>query len=172
MNNNHALRTSVLLLTGLLVSLVYVSAVGLLTIRAIGARDGAVFDLTNTLVATTEPHVPYVEMFSIAIMGLLVAFTFFVGTVKLPLLDRLAYSGGFSVGTAALVLYSFVGLDVSRANTTIVGDGLEGWRGWIYKAGSDSSVHLVLALALGWMLVQVLQRSKKPQLAEAKNIAS
>lgn len=169
MNKNDALRTSVLVLAGLLVSLVYAPAVGLLTIRAIGARDGAVFDLTNALVAITEPHVPYVEMISIAIMGLLVTFVLLVGTVKLRLRDRLAFSGGFSVGTAALVLYSFVGLDVSRANTSIVEGGLVGWRGWIYKAGSDSSVHLVLALALGWMLLHVLQAARTSRLAESKN---
>ena len=169
MNKNHALRTSVLVLAGLLVSLVYVSAVGLLAIRAIGARDGAVFDLTNTLVAITEPHVPYVEMVSIAIMGLLVIFILLVGTVKLRLLDRLAFSGGFSVGAAALVLYSFLGLDVSRANTSIVEGGLVGWRGWIYKAGSDSSVHLVLALALGWMLLHVLETARTSRFTESKN---
>lgn len=168
MSKKHPLRISALVLAGLLVSLVYVLAVGLLTIRAIGARDGAVFDLTNALVAITEPHVPFVEMISIALMGLLMMYVLFFGTRKQQLSDRLAMSGGFSVGTAALVLYSFVGLDVSRANTSIVEGGLVGWRGWIYKAGSDSSVHLVLALALAWMLLHVLQASRTSRLAESK----
>ncbi|MGP5397816.1 hypothetical protein [Arthrobacter rhombi] len=170
MSKNHAIRIAILTLAGLLASLIYTLAVGLLTVQAIGARDGAAFDLTNTVVAITEPHLPYIQMIAIALMGLLVAYVLLFGTRKQQLLDRLAMSGGFSVGTAVLVVYSFVGLEVSRANISVVEAGLAGWKGWIYKAGSDSSVHFLLALILGWMLIQVVQASRTSQLAEAKSI--
>lgn len=170
MSKMHALRISFLMLAGLVASLVYILAVGLLTVSAIGARDGAAFSLNNSVVAITEPHVPYLQMISIMLLGLLVAYALLVGTGKQPPRDRLALSGGFSVGTAALVLYSFAGLGISNARASVVEAELAGWKGWIYKAGSDSSVHLLLALILAWMLFQILQASKASQVTEAKSI--
>ncbi|MBM6620844.1 hypothetical protein JTF08_04405 [Micrococcaceae bacterium RIT802] len=170
MSKNHTLRISVLILAGLLASLVYILAVGLLTVQAIGVRDGAVFDLTNAVVAIAEPHVPYLQMISIMLLGLLVAYVLLVGTRNRELLERMALSGGFSVGTASLLVYSFAGLGVPRSNMSVMESELVGWKGWIYKAGSDSSAHLLLALILGWMLLQVLQASRTSQLTEAKSI--
>lgn len=169
MGKNHALRITVLMLTGLVASMVYILAVGLLTVQVIGARDGSVFDLTNAVVAIAEPHVPYLQMISIMLLGLLVAYVLLVGTRKRDLLDRMALSGGFSVGTAALLVYSFAGLGLPRSNMSVMESELAGWKGWIYKAGSDSSVHLLLALILGWMFLQVLQVSRTSQLTDAKS---
>ena len=169
MSKNHALRILILTLAGLLVSLAYILAVGLLTVQAIGARDGVVFDLTNAVVEITDPHVPYAQMISIALMGLLIAYVLLFGTRKQQLLDRMAIAGGFSTGTAALVVYSFVGFGVSTVNVSVVEETLAGWKGWIYKAGSDSSVHLLLALTLGWMLIQVLATSRTSRLAKAES---
>lgn len=170
LSKNHTLRISVLILAGLLASLVYILAVGLLTVQAIGVRDGAVFDLTNAVVAIAEPHVPYLQMISIMLLGLLVAYVLLVGTRNRELLERMALSGGFSVGTASLLVYSFAGLGVPRSNMSVMESELVGWKGWIYKAGSDSSAHLLLALILGWMLLQVLQASRTSQFTEAKSI--
>lgn len=147
-------------------SLAYILAVGLLAIQAIGARDGVVLDLNNTLIAIAEPHVPYVQMISIAFLGLLVASVLLIGRRHQHLRDRLALSAGFSLGTAALAAYSFAGIDASSANTSIVEESLAGRKGWIHRAGSDSSVHLLLSLMLGWTLIQVLQASRTPRLAE------
>lgn len=170
MSKRYALRISVLILAGLVASLVYTLAVGLLTVTAIGARDGAVFDLNNAVVAITEPHVPYLQMVAVLLLGLLVTYVLLVGTRKQSLPDRMALAGGFSFGTAALILYSFAGLGGSQASTSIVEAEMAGWKGWIYKAGSDSSVHLLLTLILGWVLLQRLQASRTPQLTEAKSV--
>lgn len=166
MSKEHALRISLFAVAGLLISLAYILAVGLLATQAVGAREGAVLDLNNTLISIAEPHVPYVQMISIAFLGLLVASALIVGTRHQHLRDRLALSAGFSTGTAALVAYSFAGIDVSSAKTSIVEEALAGWKGWIHEAGSNSSVHLLLALMLGWTLLQVLQASRTPRLAE------
>lgn len=170
MSKNYAPRLSLLILAGLVASLVYTLAVGILTVGAIGARDGAVFDLNNAVVAITEPHVPYLQMVGVLLLGLLVTYVLLVGTRKQPFRDRLALSCGFSFGTAALVLYSFAGLGVTNANMSIAEAELAGWKGWIYQAGRDSSVHFLLALILGWMLLQLLQASRTPDLSEAKSV--
>ncbi len=166
MSKNPALRISVFTLAGLLVSLAYILAVGLLTVQTIGARDGAVFDFTNALVAITEPHVAYIQMIAIALLGLLMAYVLLFGTRRQQLFDRMAMSSGFSVGTAALVVYSFVGIKSAAATTSVADETLAGWKGWIYKAGSDSPVHLVLALIVGWIFAQMLQSFRASQLAE------
>ena len=170
MTRNHALKVTTFVLGGLVLALAYVLAVGFLVVRATGLRDGAVLDFNNTLTKITEPHVPYLHMASMALIGSLVLFLLFFATRRQPLQVRLGMAGGFSVGTAALLVYSFVGIEVPSGWVSIVDPALAGWKGWLYKAGSDSSVHLVLVLALAWMLIQVLQKSNAPRLIAANSV--
>lgn len=123
----------------------FVILVGALTVQVIGLQAGAVFDLSNTVVAVTEPRHPVWPSVAIAVLGVLVMVALVAGGRRG---GRPALVGGFVVATAALVVWGFaLMVDRNSAGEQTVGV-LAGWTGWVEKGGLSPAVHVVLLLAL------------------------
>lgn len=123
----------------------FVILVGALTVQVIGLQAGAVFDLSNTVVAVTEPRHPVWPSVAIAVLGVLVMVALVAGGRRG---GRPALVGGFVVATAALVVWGFaLMVDRDSGGEQTVGV-LAGWAGWVEKGGLSPAVHVVLLLAL------------------------
>jgi len=130
----------------------YVLLAGLLNIKIIGSRDGAVFDLNNELVSITEPRIPGLAMFAAALLSGLVFYVIVVGFAKRAVLARVSAATGFVVVALTLVVWSFtITSDAAPYAASSVGIAL-GWEGWLQEGGPSQAVHLVIVLALGGAL--------------------
>lgn len=133
----------------MLLGLVYVLLTGILSIQAIGARAGAVFDLNNELVAVTSPRIPVVPMLATALLSGLVFYAVAVVIQKRAIGVRISTVAGFTVAVIALIIWSFtITPDGAPRGVGPVGVAV-GWEGWIQKGGTNPAVHLVVVLALG-----------------------
>ncbi|SMQ71057.1 hypothetical protein SAMN06295909_2402 [Plantibacter sp. VKM Ac-1784] len=133
---------------GLALSLVYVSLVGVLSIQIAGVAGGAVFDLSNTLTAVTEPNAGLLQLLGIAVAS---------GAVLWILMRRGGTTGtdtqrllrlGFGTGTLVQIAVG-VALLVGRFSVLDLNQGPAKWlEGWITSGASNSAVHVVFIVTV------------------------
>lgn len=160
---------------GIGLGVVFVFAVGILSIQAAGLRLGAILDLNNMAVAVTSPRVAFLQIIGIAALSTLVMFLLAVAVRKRAKRFRVAFVAGFSVATVLLVSLSFV-LAPFRGPQDGLSIGFEpGWVGWLVEGGSSPAVHVVFLLAVGsvWLYSssrpRPAQGSSQPSKAQAVN---
>ena len=167
------MKSAVWGICGIALSVVFVFAVGILSIQVVGLRGGATFDLNNTLVAITSAQVPYLPFIGIAALSTLVMFLLTVAVRKHAKRFRVAFVVGFSVATLLLVSLSFVLNPLYAPDGTLtIGRPLEpGWIGWLGKGGSSPAVHVVFLLALAsiWLYSSSRQRAIDSKVVSVKN---
>ncbi|CAH0201274.1 hypothetical protein [Plantibacter cousiniae (nom. nud.)] len=132
---------------GLALSLVYVSLVGVLSIQISGVAGGAVFDLSNTLTAVTEPNAGLLQVLGIAVAsGAVLWILMRRGTTGSDVQRFLRL--GFGTGTLVQIAIS-VALLVGRFSVLDLNQGPAKWlEGWITSGASNSAVHVVLIVTV------------------------
>lgn len=130
-------------LLGIGASVAYVGLLGLLEIHAEAIRSGARVDLSNQIVALSEPALPILQYTAISLVGALAAFC----AIRLSRASRWreALAGCLSaVVTVSLLIWiawqmasEFVGTPLAFAPA---------WKGWIQVGGQSAAVLLVVAL--------------------------
>ncbi len=157
------MKSAVWGICGIALSVVFVFAVGILSIQVVGLRGGAVLDLNNTLVAITSARVPYLPFIGIAALSTLAIFLLTVAVRKHAKRFRVAFVVGFSVATLVLVSLSFILNPLWAPDGTLtIGRPIEpGWLGWLVTGGSSPAVHVVFFLALAsiWLYSSSGQRA-------------
>lgn len=136
---------------GLALSLVYVSLVGMLSIQIAGLAGGAVFDLSNTLVAVTERNAGLPQLLGIAVAsGAVLWILMRRGTTGSDVQRLLRL--GFGTGTLVQIAVG-VALLVGRFSVLDLNQGPAKWlEGWITSGASNSAVHVVL-IVTGYLIV-------------------
>lgn len=154
---------------GLALAALYVAAVGILTIRASGKRDGAAYNLQNELVEIVNVSTPVLEPLAIAALGAAIF------TVAALVARRWAppVRAVFVASLAAAVVYSIIwafinDTDVAPRNpeTLEVSTGWQGWKGWIEHGADNNSVQLLALLLIGTFVVSLLNARKSRSPAE------
>ena len=133
--------------TGLALSLVYVSLVGALSIQISGLAGGAVFDLSNTLTAVTEPNAGLLQVLGIAVAsGAVLWILMRRGTTGTDVQRLLRL--GFGTGTLVQIAVG-VALLVGRFSVLDLNQGPAKWlEGWITSGASNSAVHVVFIVTV------------------------
>ena len=132
---------------GLALSLVYVSLVGALSIQISGLAGGAVFDLSNTLTAVTEPNAGLLQVLGIAVAsGAVLWILMRRGTTGTDVQRLLRL--GFGTGTLVQIAVG-VALLVGRFFVLDLNQGPAKWlEGWITSGASNSAVHVVFIVTV------------------------
>lgn len=132
---------------GLALSFVYVNLVGVLSIQIAGLAGGAIFDLSNRLMAVTEPNAGLLQVSGIAAAsGAMLWILTRRGTrgSDAPRMLRL----GFGTGTLVQIAIG-VALLVTRFSVLDLNRGPASWlEGWIAAGASNSAVHVVLIVTV------------------------
>lgn len=134
-------------LLGVIVSVGYIVISGLLAIQIIGGQSGAQFDLSNRIVAVSQPTIPILRYCALAALGVLVI------SVVSPALSAGGERGprrelaiGFFLGAASLTVLAFTLSDPATGLGGVMDVGvLPGIEGWIQKGGRIASTHVVVA---------------------------
>lgn len=135
---------------GVAIGTLFVAFVGMLSVQVIGLQAGLVFGLDNVPVAVTEPHMPAVPMFAIAVLSTLVMYCLTRMFRRHARQSRIALVAGFGISTIVLILIAFAiapGADTPRGQLPL--GVLKGWRGWVQEGGINPAVHVVLFLSIG-----------------------
>lgn len=135
-------------LSGLLLSVVAVFLIGFLSIQISGIRGGVVFGIDNQLAAVTDPSPGFVQRLAVAaIAGACVA-VLAVAVRHRSKSTRALFRSGFIVATIVQVAVSAV-LSAHDTGVSALNDPLRPWaEGWVVQGGMDSTVHLLLIVAL------------------------
>lgn len=130
---------------GVLLGLTYVALVGILSIQASAARDGAEINLNNEVVGVRNPSSPIIEWVALALLGVLVFFVFVEWAIRWPRAMRVSGAAGFVISALALCIWAVLreGDDVPGTASALTE---EGWRGWVQHGGVNPATHLLIAL--------------------------
>lgn len=151
----HRFRVPFAAVGGASISIVFVSLAGIFAIERIGAQLGAVINpLTNEMISVVSPHQPLRPMVGVGILGALVTYCVICAPRKRSRVVRLVLMTAFSVTTIAQIIWGYASASPSGAwGDLLTGQITPGFQGWITNGSTDSSVHVVLFLSLGAMLL-------------------
>lgn len=150
-------------LAGLIGSVVFVTVNGFLSIQVSGIRAGAIYDLSNKVVAVAPPRLPILQLAAAAALYGLTMYVLLLAVRTLDGSSRLAYLAAYAVGSVLLIAAGMMlVVGAGPAESTLITGVAEGWRGWLARGGMDPAVHAVTVLAVGAVLVTA--RSRKTDL--------
>lgn len=152
---------------GITLGVIFVIAVGALSVQAIGQEAGAVFDLYNTVIRITPPRIPLLPMLATATLSVLVMLFLTLGSLKMSRRSRQALVAGFFLTAALLITWALL-LTAARRTGDITLGVLPGWKGWLEKGGRSSAVHVVTLLSVGslWCRFGSQQTKSEPDHAD------
>jgi hypothetical protein len=152
------MKTILWFVVGLAEAVIFVFAIGLLSIQESGALSGAVYDLNNVVVAVTSPSLPALQYVAIAALSLVTVYFVTLGKATLIRSARLALATGLSVGLSLFIVWALA-LRATLISDTGREQGIPaGWNGWVLLGGSNSVVHLVLLLAVTALVLDLRHR--------------
>jgi hypothetical protein len=144
----------------LISSLTFVTVSGLLSIQISGVRAGAVYDLSNKVVAVAPPRLPILQMAAAAALYGLTMYGLLLGVRKLHRSSRLAFLAAYAVGSVLLIAAGIVlVVGAGPAESTLITGLAEGWQGWLARGGMDPAVHAITLLAVGVLLATTRSRN-------------
>lgn len=143
------MRSAVWGICGIALGVVFVLAVGALSVQAIGQEAGAMFDLYNTVIRITPPRIPLLPMLATAVLSVLVMLVLTLGSLELSMRSRQALVAGFFLAAALLITWALLLTAARNTGGDRTVGVLPGWKGWLEKGGRSSAVHVVTLLSVG-----------------------
>ena len=147
----------------------FVLVVGMLAIQSSGATTGAVFNLNNQVVAVTTPHIPYLQLVAIAVLGSVVTgvglwFVFSKGIEQSATVVL-----GFAVGVIPLIIWSAI-LKAGRLAGEARAEALPpGVPGWALHGGGSGIVHVAVMVSVAALLLRFVSARSRSRDAENAN---
>lgn len=142
-------------LSGAAIAIVHVLLVGISSIQASGSRSGAVYDLSNIVVAVTEPRLPILSSVSIVALSALCVAVIVTRVSRFSVGVRRGVRIGYSVLGLIAVVMAYIMMDVPPEGF------LEGWRGWLAEGGSMPVFQLCVVTAAVSFFVGMGRRERE-----------
>lgn len=161
------MRFAVSLLWGCVVGMLLVATTGMLSIQAIGLRDGAVFSMSNRLIAVQSPALPVFQYLGIVSCSILALVCIEAVPSMTRFLVRPASRIGCLIMMASLITWSLVlshGAFVAAAERRPPHEWIEGW---VQYGGVESSVHLVLVVLLLGLIMSLFRPNRRAWLPDS-----
>lgn len=146
---------------GAALGFVFLTASGFLSVQISGLMHGAIYDLRNVVVAVTDPGLPIAHILALGALSGLAVLVILVSRRSLERSARAWFLTGFSLtvlGCSVTGMSLYASRDTSAQLSGVIPEGIPGW---VERGAMESSVHVVLIIALAATVLAFTHTAKQ-----------